>query len=356
MIKFPSIEQFRHVVKTVRSRAEYCGKDENGNPVYKPTDNYPILTFQGTVKLHGTNGGIVFNQKTKEITFQSRERILNLNEDNLGFCANFQGDAKFRVLNWLFDTIVKEVNNFDNDITIFGEWCGQGIQKGVAVNQLTKRFVIFAIQIGEIWLTTYQVDNIFNFLETRSLCEQENIFYIGNFPKFIIEIDFNKPQYYQNQLIEYTQQVEKQCPFSKTFGVDGIGEGIVWTCIIQNSEYDKYNSSIFWFKTKGDKHTTSNVTKLAEVDIEVITRIDEFVEKALTESRLEQGLFILINEKSKLLEMASFPDFIRWIQLDVFKEEKDVMEISKLNDKKLRTAISSKAKSWFIKRINDLEG
>jgi hypothetical protein len=352
MIKFPSIEQFRHVVKTVRSRAEYCGKDETGNPIYKPIDNYPILKFQGTIKLHGTNGGIVFNQKTKEISFQSRERILTITEDNAGFYANFQGDAKFRVLHWLFDEIAKEINDFDSDIAIFGEWCGEGIQKGTGVNQLSKRFVIFAIQVGDIWLTTYQLNTIFKSPETLLLCRQENIFYIGNFPTFTIDIDFNKPEYYQNQLVKYTQQVEQQCPFANFFGIKGLGEGIVWTCIIENSEQDKYNSSIFWFKTKGEKHTTSKVTKLASVDIEAITKIDEFVEKVLTESRLEQGISILVNEKLKPLEMASFPEFIRWIHTDIFKEEKDVIDISQLNEKRLKTTISNKSRSWFIKRIN----
>lgn len=59
MKKYPSIEQFRNVIKTVRFNHDFQGKDENGNPIYQHKENYPTLKFQGTVKLHGTNAAIV---------------------------------------------------------------------------------------------------------------------------------------------------------------------------------------------------------------------------------------------------------------------------------------------------------
>lgn len=45
-IKYPSIEQLRNVVKKVKTRSEYLQV------------KYPVVEFNGTVKLHGTNGGI----------------------------------------------------------------------------------------------------------------------------------------------------------------------------------------------------------------------------------------------------------------------------------------------------------
>lgn len=53
MIKFPSISQFRNVVHTVVSRAQYVGKDENVEPVFDEAKPLPVLPFQGTTKLHG---------------------------------------------------------------------------------------------------------------------------------------------------------------------------------------------------------------------------------------------------------------------------------------------------------------
>ena len=67
MIKFPSIEQFRNVIRHVKSKAQFVGKDENGDPVYDQSIPLPTLQFCGTVKLHGTNAGIVYDMDDKSI-------------------------------------------------------------------------------------------------------------------------------------------------------------------------------------------------------------------------------------------------------------------------------------------------
>jgi len=59
MIKYPSIEQFRNIIRKVKEKTDYVGKDTNGDNIYLHTKDYPILEFKGTVKLHGTNAGIV---------------------------------------------------------------------------------------------------------------------------------------------------------------------------------------------------------------------------------------------------------------------------------------------------------
>lgn len=46
---FPSIEQFRQVVSSVKRSDDYNNKDSDNT----------TLAFQGTVKLHGTNASIV---------------------------------------------------------------------------------------------------------------------------------------------------------------------------------------------------------------------------------------------------------------------------------------------------------
>lgn len=50
---FPSIEQFRQVVSSVKRSDGYNNKDSDNT----------TLTFQGTVKLHGTNAGIVLDDQ-----------------------------------------------------------------------------------------------------------------------------------------------------------------------------------------------------------------------------------------------------------------------------------------------------
>ena len=74
MIKYPSIEQFRTVVSNVNRRYNFVGLDENGEAIYDPSLPKPTLTFKGTVKLHGTNAGVSFNESGYWI--QSRENII----------------------------------------------------------------------------------------------------------------------------------------------------------------------------------------------------------------------------------------------------------------------------------------
>ena len=48
MKKYNSIEQFRNVIRKVKERHDYQGKDENGNAIYAHTSNYPTLKFRGS--------------------------------------------------------------------------------------------------------------------------------------------------------------------------------------------------------------------------------------------------------------------------------------------------------------------
>jgi len=75
LIKFPSIEQFRTVVSNVNRRYNFTGLDENGEAIYDPSLPKPVLTFKGTVKLHGTNAAVSFNAPSG-MWAQSRENII----------------------------------------------------------------------------------------------------------------------------------------------------------------------------------------------------------------------------------------------------------------------------------------
>ena len=72
MKKYPSIEQFRNVIRTVKERHDFNGKDEYGKAIYQHDSNYPTLKFIGTVKLHGTNSAVV-KYSDGRIEYQSRK-------------------------------------------------------------------------------------------------------------------------------------------------------------------------------------------------------------------------------------------------------------------------------------------
>ena len=114
MKKYPSIEQFRSVIRTVRTQHDYRGKDENGDAIYQHTSDYPTLRFTGTIKLHGTNASVVrYNDGRAE--FQPRERVLSLEHDN----ASFMMSMMAKNLDFLFSGI-----EYSEYCAVYREWCG----------------------------------------------------------------------------------------------------------------------------------------------------------------------------------------------------------------------------------------
>jgi len=223
MIKYPSTEQFRSIVKSVSEEAQFVKYDEEKKEVIWNKDAIlPTIKFHGTVKLHGTQGAIVQNSNGN-IHFQSRKNIVTPEKDNAGF-AFFCESRKN-----IFENYFKELRNrFSNGyISIYGEYCGGNIQKGVAINGLPKMFVIFAIKI-----TPKDEEDSFWIENTLRSNPENNIYTIEDFQTYEIEIDFNdkvKLAEAQNEMIRLTTLVGDQCPVGKYFGNTGIGEGIVWS-------------------------------------------------------------------------------------------------------------------------------
>lgn len=314
MIKFPSIEQYRNVIREVKTNHDFQGKDELEQPIYQHLSPYPVLDFVGTVKLHGTNASVV---KYKDrVEFQSRERVLSLQQDNYQFALSMSN----KDLGFLFEDI-----KYNEYIAVFGEWIGQGVQSGIAVSNLLKTFVILAYKVDDVWMHIQRSDF------------SQNIYHIKNFPTWNLEIDFNSPESVQNRLVELTEQVEKECPVGKHFGFSGIGEGIVWATPDRR----------YCFKVKGEKHSSTKVKTLASVDTELIESMNEFVDNVLTESRLKQGIEKL-KEMGLEVSQKSTGEYLRWIIGDVVKEEQDTIIKNQFDLKKLNPLLSNKARVWFF--------
>ena len=220
----------------------------------------------------------------------------------------------------------------------------EGIQRGVAISELPKMFVIFASKFvfgdaGSTWGVRLES-------EETGFVDIPGVHDIEEFPMWKLDIDFANPELAQNRMIEITQAVENECPVGKAFGVSGIGEGVVWTCVTPG--WDSMR-----FKVKGEKHSASKVKTLAAVDVEAIQALKDFVDATVTEQRLEQGLDNLVREQLKPLEMTSMGDFIRWIHQDVLKEEADTLQASGIDYKKLGSPIALAAKRWFSNKLNE---
>ena len=343
MIKFPSIEQFRSVVATVLRQYNFAGLDENGDAIYDTTKPKPTLTFKGTVKLHGTNAAVSGNL-SDGIWAQSRENIITPEKDNAGF-AFFVESNKELFTELIASVFTKnEIDMLENTVTIYGEWAGGNIQKGVGITNIEKSFFIFGVKVTPHTTTeedakvkpAYWVD--YSYLKSP----ENRIFNIDDYPTWTIDIDFNMPQLVQNKLSELTLAVEEECPVAKAFGFSGVGEGIVWSTTL--------NGNVHRFKVKGEKHSSSKVKTLAAVDTEKLESIQKFVEYAVTESRFNQALEnVFPNEEP--IQNNKLGDVIRWVVNDVIKEEMDTMVDNKIEPKDVNKYISSKVREMFFNLV-----
>ena len=210
-ISFPSIEQFRGVVAHINRSYNFIGLDENGDAIYDITKPKPKLTFKGTVKLHGTNFGVCYNDDGG-IWAQSKENIITPLSDNAG-SASFVERNKDAFMT-LFETVKDKLNldTKNNTISIYGEWAGSGINRAVAISNIEKSMFIFGVKITPHLkdendkTPAYWVDSSY----LRST--EHRVFNIEDYKTYYIEIDFNYPQLAQNKIIEMTIAVEYECP------------------------------------------------------------------------------------------------------------------------------------------------
>jgi len=242
--RFPDIEQFRNAIHQVTFRATYIGQDEDDQPMHDEKKELPTLNYRGTVKLHGTNAGIVFTPDEEgeyEFHAQSRTSIITPTNDNAGFAAFVHttplGELLSKLTNKWFTPISLDSEPEQTGtpvIKVFGEWCGKKIQKGVGITQLDKMFVIFGVKVGNIWLHEEDLAKI--------KLPEYRIFNICDYPNYKIAIDFNKPKEAAEKMAALVDDVEKECPVAKAFALDVMNN---------NTAYCDENGKIWFDKSNG---------------------------------------------------------------------------------------------------------
>ena len=340
LIAYNSIDQFRNVIKEM-DHAQFIGLDANGDAMYDRGLPKPTVKFKGTVKLHGTNAGVVMCNN--EMWAQSRNNIITPQSDNAGF-ADFVEANKSSFEN-IFDQFFKNNPDVTTDkaVCYYGEYCGGNIQKGVALTKMEKAFFIFDICVVDLederesngdWKRQWFDSSGYRNTDSK-------IYNIEDYPTWEMEIDFNNPGLVQNDLIALTIAVEDECPVGKAFGHSGVGEGIVWKA--------NNNGKRYTFKVKGEKHSVSKVKVLAAVDTDKLNSVNEFVDYAVTANRLEQAIQTHCGDQLNIRQLG---EVIRWVLADVRKEESDTMESNGLTEKDVNKSISDRVRVMFSDRLN----
>lgn len=341
--KYHKIGQFKDVVRTIQSRADYKGRDENGEAIYEVSPK-PTLTFEGTVKLHGSNAGISY---TPADGVQALKRSSLIGKE--GLTAHFGFNSFVQVTNK--DYFLKFMSDlWDNlgcipgeQLTIYGEWAGEGVQRGVGVSFLEKSFFVFGAKI------TIQGSEEERWVDTSKLIfTADNVYNIFEFPTYKITIDFNRPELSTPLLTTLTENVEKDCPVSRQllgndFEKNLVGEGIVWTCF--------WNEEKYVFKTKGEKHSTTKVKTLASSDPEILNSIYEFVDYACTENRVRQGI-----QEVEATDRKDTPNLLRWVANDIISEEAEELKVNNLEWKQVAKEVSNRVRDIFFKDLDNEMG
>lgn len=260
--------------------------------------NYPTVSYEGTVKIDGTNASIV-RQLTADtpFMFRSREREIVPGDDHMGFATwgteNIEGllNPLYRHIASFFENVYPE----ETEVQIVGEWCGEGISKGVGVCLIPKTFVVFGIRIvpvsenENIWFTRQWVERFIQPF-TRS-----DFHYIYEFDTWVVDVDFSNPSAVQPALEQLARQVEKRCPVAGKLIVDPdsnmilIGEGVVWTPIGSTTS-TFVDCGELSFKTKGNLHKVTKTRTVVSINVEKVASIAEFTNNTVTEQRLVQGV------------------------------------------------------------------
>lgn len=179
-----------------------------------------------------------------------------------------------------------------------------------------------------------------------STLNSRNIYFIDQFTTRDIDIDFNKFECSQNELIKIMEGVENECPVAKEFGVSGIGEGIVCSCLAEDN-------SLIQFKVKGEKHSNSKVKVTAPVDLEKMNKIDECVSKIVHNWRFEQALTEVFGiDYEKTLDRKRIGEYIKLVNIDTLKEELDIIAEFGFEPKEVMGKVSQKAKEYFFEVEN----
>jgi hypothetical protein len=304
-VQWGSIELLHNAVRTLTLL------HEQGHP-------FPTVEYRAKVKLHGTNCAVQVTSAGP--VAQSRNLILTADADHKGFAAWVGSRTGF------WSTLVE-------GIVVFGEWCGPGVEKGMAISAApTKLFCVFAVKRGEELI--YEPSAIAALLTNRP--DDVHVLPWEGDP---ISIDFGSREALEKvarRLNEIVAEVEREDPWCKrVLGVSGLGEGLVF--------YPTPFDQALMFKAKGDKHKTAGKSAV-QIDASVAASVDEFAALVVTEARLRQGLEAVGGE----FDPKRTGQFVSWISADVKKESVAELEASKLTWQQVDKAVQARARKWFL--------
>ena len=322
-VAWSSIELLHNVVRTLGHLHDL------GHPL-------PVIEYRAKVKLHGSNCAVQITDTG--IVAQSRTSLLTPEVDYKGFAAWVHRHAAY------FETQLR-------GIVVFGEWCGPGVEKGMAISAArSKLFAVFAVQIAD--RIVYEPDELRELVPTDGAPDELHVLPWESDP---VRIDYGSRAALDAvtaKLNEHVAEVEREDPWVKrALGISGVGEGLVFYPVAVNGgppPRDPTGLAQLMFKAKGEKHRTAGTRTAIAVDAAVVASIDNFVTLMVSEARLAQGLAAITGDGARLRDPRLTGKFLEWIVADVGKESVAELEASELSFAQVERAIRARARAWYL--------
>ena len=312
-------------------------------------NNVPsTLTVVGTEKWHGTNAAVCYSREDG-IWFQSRNRVITVDEDNAG-CAK-EMHKRLPYFKSIINSLIEEYlpSNTKSTISLYMEYAGGNIQQKSCVSGLSKRFAIFSYfkvtpSEGEAkWLPT-------TFKCAPVSANDVDIYNVRDFKSVQLQLPVASPNEAIERMEEFALDVEKASNVGKHFGKpDNVGEGYVWTA-------EHWGEAYFW-KTKGEVHNSGlkKVPKL--VDTDALLKVSTFLEhQGCTPGRLNQMYMRIVNGThngdEQLVSLSDLGNFIKSVSLDIKEEEVNSLIEYNLTFKQISKYIGKLAVPYFKERVN----
>lgn len=325
--KFPSIRQFREVIKEFR-KLELAGK----------------IQLIGHPKLHGANASVLFPEPGVVLA-QGKEQVWTEElKDTYGF-YEWVLEHKETLLAW-GEALLDAEPRLRYPFEITGEWAGGNVAPRSSVEGMEKFWGVFGlanIEINEFG--NGKLEFIKPPIDIHS--PRIRMIYIPSIAGCRLELDLDEPELIQAELARITSEVEENCPIANyILGLDdnvegrpaGRGEGVVWHPV---DNLDRH----LWFKVKGKKHSVSKIRELAALTPEQVASMGEFVDYAVTDNRMEQAV-----RETGPIAKQNLGKFLKWLQADIEKEETDTLVANGLDFKDLKQRIADKAIGWYRAR------
>ncbi len=323
-VPWPEIESYQHILKSIE--------------VYPPMANLVPsggIVYRAKIKLHGTNSAVRVNSDGN-IFYQSRSQNITSTNDPFGFAR------------WA-ETIQWPV--CDSDYVLFGEWFGRGINKGAAACMVPKKhFAIFGLYFPKDNTLLSEPSTIRLYLSCTApeFWNHDNIYiipwYWGDEKQLVDILGREDSERFVNMVNDHVATVKKCDPWIKQeFGVEGIGEGLVFYPVNMGNQLT--DISRFMFKAKGEQHRVTKTNKAAELSIVTPETIEQFINMFVTPARLQQGIDTVCQGQPTMRDIGKF---IQWFQADVQKESKLELAESGLEWKSIAQPLTSAARKWYL--------